>query len=252
MRYFLFAVLTVVTSLFFSGCAKNHADLAAISLTALPINPVPGTQVTFLATFANYGNDDAGACTWTVNELTVNGATVFGAVSGSLPALAQGASTTVSFTITQATAVAHSYQIIANSDNVVDESTYKNNSVALAMTWALPFDLQVAPLTVLPASPMVLQPMTLTASVTNAAGSPGTATGVTWSVTRDGVVNYVTGILPVAAPGAVLSVPVSLPAEAVSGVHTYQFIIDPGLKSTDTDITNNSQSIIVTVLPLAG
>lgn len=252
MRYSLFALLTLMTSLSLTGCAKSQADLAGISLTALPINPLPGTQVTFAATFANTGDSDAPACRWTVNELTLKSATAFGVVSGSLPALAQGASATVSFTITQDTAVAHTYQVIANSDNVVDESSYKNNTVALAVTWALPFDLQVAPLTVEPAGPRVLQPIILTASITNAAGSPGKASGVTWSVTRDTVANYMTGVLADIEPGAVLSVPVTLPAEAVSGDHIYQFIIDPGLKSTDSDLTNNSQSITVTILPLAG
>ena len=252
MRYPLFALLTLATSLFLTSCAKHHADLAALSLSGLPINPVPGSTVNFVATIANYGDADAPACTWTVNELTANGATVFSVVSGSVPALAHGASTTVSFIITQTTAVAHTYQIIVNSDNTVDESTYKNNSVALAVTWALPFDLQLAPLTVAPASPVALQAFTLTASVTNDASSPGTATGVTWSITRDGVAGYLSGVLADMSPGAVLSVPVSMPVEAVAGDHTYQFIIDPGLKSTDTDVTNNTQSITVTVLPISG
>jgi subtilase family serine protease len=250
MRYYLFALLILTVAMVVSGCSKEVADLTITSFTATPANSLPGTPVTLVAVVKNQGDTDAGGCAWSVNELTSGSATNFATASGTIPALAQGGSTTISFMITRTTAVAHTYQFIANSDNSAQESDYGNDSRSTLVTWSLPFDLQLAPLTLSPAAPTILQTLTLTASVTNAAASPGTAHNVTWSVTRDGVANYVTGVLSDIAPGGVLSVPVTLPPETVAGDHTYQFIIDPNTTSTDSNASNNTRSITITVLPL--
>jgi subtilase family serine protease len=252
MRYYLRALLVLTLAMVITGCGKDAPDLVITSFTATPGNSLPGTEVSFAAVLKNEGNADAGGCAWSVNELTSGSATSFDIVSGVIPALAQGGSTTIAFKLTRTTAVAHTYQFIVNSDSRSDESDFGNNARSILVTWSQPFDLGLAPLTFAPASPVIMQPLTLNASVTNAADSPGTAHNVAWSVTRDGVANYMTGILADIAPGAALSVPVILPEETVAGDHTYQFIIDPNTTSTDSNLSNNSQAITVTVLPFAG
>lgn len=231
---------------FLVGCTKDFPDLATGAITATPINPQPGTTVSISLTVTNFGDAGAGPCTWSVNRDGVQGFT-----GGDLPGLAHAQSTTITFPVTEIEASTHTYQVIVNYNNAVDESNYADNSAVILVTWALPIDLQAAPLTLTPTTPTSGLPLTLNTTVTNAATAPGTATNVTWSVTRDGIPKYAVGVIPTLAPGSSIAVPATLPTET-AGPHTYDFIIDPDLKSTDSDRTNNTQSITVTVAPISG
>ena len=229
-----------------AGCKKDFPDLATSSITATPINPLPGATVSVSVKVTNFGGESASPCTWSV---TRDG--VFNFTGGTVPGLAPSESTTIAFPVTETEAATHTYQIIVNANNVVDESNYADNSATIRVTWALSIDLQAAPLTLSPVAPTSALPVTLNATVTNAATAPGTAAGVTWSVTRDGIPKYAVGVIPNLAPGASIAVPATLPAQTV-GPHTYDFIIDPDGRSTDSDRSNNIQSITVTVTPIGG
>jgi len=228
------------------GCTKEKPDLATSAAAAVPLNPLPGASVTITVLVTNVGDDGSAGCAWTVNRDGVPGLT-----GGSLSALAPGASEPLTFSVTETEASTHVYQFIANVDNAADESSFGNNSATVTVTWALPIDLQAAPLTVDPSAPSILTPITLMTLVTNAATAPGTATGVTWSVTIDGVAKSAVGVVPTLAPGASIAVPMALPIQSV-GPHTFDVIIDPDGKSTDSDRSNNTQSISVIVAPVSG
>lgn len=228
------------------GCTKDFPNLVTRSITATPINPQPGTTVSISVTVINTGDSGAGPCTWSVNRDGIHGF-----AGGDIPALASAESYTITFPVTETEVTTHNYQVIANANNAVDESSYADNASSILVIWTLPIELQAGPLTLDPTTPINGLPLTLNTTVTNAASAPGTATGVTWSVTRDGIPKYAVGVIPTLAPGASIVVPATLPSQTV-GPHTYDFIIDPDGRSTDSDRSNNTQSITVTVAPISG
>ena len=231
---------------FLAGCKRELADLSTSAIAATPINPQPGATVSISMQVTNFGESGAGPSTWSVNRDGVQGF-----AGGDLPALSSGQSTTIVFPVTEVAAASRVYQVIVNANNAIEEANYADNSASIRVTWALPIDLQAGPLTSTPTAPSAGLPVTLTTTVTNAVTAPGTATGVSWSVTRDGIVKYVTGVIPTLAPGASIAVPVTLPVEN-AGTHNYDFIIDPDGTSTDSDRINNIQSITLTVTPISG
>ncbi len=244
MRRLLFAAFAVVVVL--AGCSKDEADLAVGVVTVVPKNPQPGNTVTVTLPVRNDGAADAEGCSWTVNRDGVRGF-----ANGTLPALGQGASGTVSFPVTESDAGSHTYLIIVNSDNVFSESNLGNNSTTVLLTYSLPIDLQLAALTFAPAAPTTITPITLTAAVTNAASAPGTAANIRWRIRRDGIDSYAAGVVPTLAPGATDTISVALPLQT-AGSHTYELTIDPDGFSTDTDLTNNVQTLTVVVAPISG
>lgn len=244
MRRLLPAVFAAAALL--AGCTKDEPDLAVGTITATPVNPQPGDTITITLPVTNRGATGAGGSTWSVNRDSVHGF-----ATGTLPALDQGASATISFPVTETDAGSHTYQVIANVGNDFSEEDFGNNSASVVVTFALPIDLQAAPLTVDPVAPTTATPITITSLLTNAASAPGTATAVVWRVQRDGVDNYTSGIIPTLAPGAAIAVPFTVPLETV-GTHTYIFTIDPDGRSTDTDRSSNVQTITVTVAAVSG
>lgn len=236
----------LVPALLLAGCnEKKQADLEATAITGLPVNPIPGDTVMVSVTVTNSGDKKAERFAWTVNRDTS-----YGFAGGSIDSLGAGKSKTFSFPVTEAEAGGHTYRIIVNSDNAVDESDYGNNDTTIGIAFALPFDLQVDPLTVAPVAPTTLDTITVTAQVTNSATAEGSASGAVWRVMRDGVDSFASGIVPTLAPGAAADVAFTVPFET-AGSHTYVFTIDPDGVSTDTDASNNSQSTTVTVVAAA-
>lgn len=239
-------VFLLLPALLLGGCNnKKQADIETIAITGTPVNPTPGATVTVTVTVKNTGNKKAGRFAWTVNRDDA-----YGFAGGVIGSLSAGASTTLSFPVTEAAAGGHSYKVIVNSDNGVSESDYSNNSDTIGITFALPFDLQVDPLTVAPGAPTTLDTVIVTAHVVNSASSAGSATGAVWRVQRDGVDRFASGTVPTLAPGASADVAFSVPFET-AGTHTYVFTIDPDGVSTDTDASNNSRSTTITVAAAA-
>lgn len=237
------AASILVPALLLGGCKeKKQADLETTGITGLPVNPTPGGTVTVTVTVRNIGDKKAGSFAWTVNRDSS-----FGFAGGTIASLGAGKSTALSFPVTEAEAGGHTYRVIVNSDNAVEESDYGNNDTTIGITFALPFDLQVDPLTVAPATPTTLDTITITAHVTNAASAEGSASGAVWRVQRDGVDRFASGTVPTLAPGASADVPFTVPFET-AGSHTYVFTIDPDGVSTDSDAGNNSRSTTVTVV----
>ena len=240
------ALSVILPVLLLAGCNnKKQADIETVGITGTPVNPTPGTTVTVTVTVKNTGNKNAGSFAWAVNRDDV-----YGFAGGTIASLSKGETTTLSFPVTETVAGSHSYKVIVNSDNGVSEYDYGNNSDTIGINFALPFDLQVDPLTVVPAAPTTLDTIAITAHVTNAASAAGSAINAIWRVQRDGVDGFASGIVPTLAPGASADVPFSVPFET-AGAHTYVFTIDPDGVSTDSDASNNSQSTTVTVIAAA-
>jgi subtilase family serine protease len=245
-------VLASILACCLSGCGTQNTatmDLAfASGVTYSPSSPSPGQAVT--VTFSVFNGDTTGATAtnvaWRVARDNVDGF-----ASGSIASIPAGTSVTQTFSVQESSGT-HSYAVIIDPDDAIAESNEDNNVQVITITWG-----GVAPppgvdlyfpvaATTTPSSPSGGTTYTLAFTVGNQSGDASTATNIGWSLTRDGVPGYRSGTIPSLGPNT--STVVSIDLTDPTGSHTYELILDPGNTITESNETNNTQSVGVAVM----
>lgn len=247
MRLCCLLVLTGPLLFLLAGCNGNkQVDLAIVSgPVATPTIPMPGDTTTVTTIVENVGDSDAGGFDWAVRRDATNNW-----LTGHIDGLAVNQQATITFTATDPALGYHAYQVIFNSSGSFRESDLTNNIASVTLGQAI--DLQISGSPVLtPASPTTSDALTLTAVVQSATTSAITIAGVGWAVTRDGVADYVTDLLPTLAPGGSTTLSIVLPADT-AGSHVFGLVIDEAAAYNDSDRTSNSATAGVVVAPAGG
>lgn len=255
-------VISLPIALLLTGCRQDSKpDIEAGSLAVAPAAPVPTVQAVVSLPVSNTGDKDAGEFAWTVRR---DGAYNF--ATGTVPGLAQGASTVISFTVLEATASTHTYQVILNSNNNFQESNLENNTATAAIGFGpTAVDPQVTALVMTtpnPGPPFAADSVVLTATVVSPLTAINTVTDLQWTVTGVAVLNFdPTQTIPTAPiSGVILSIVPGGSASPTIGVgqldplysYTFTFTVTPGITNTDTDTTNNAATTpIIAPLPAA-
>ena len=134
MRLTLLSLLAV-TGCLLAGCNTNTNYQPDVTITGAPTitpaTPVAGDTVTFTVPISNTGSADAAAFNYTVNRDGIADALTGSASTG----LAQGASSTFTFTATESTSGDHTYIILINPSGGITESNYQNNSKTITVSF---------------------------------------------------------------------------------------------------------------------
>ncbi|MEU4832167.1 CARDB domain-containing protein [Streptosporangium sp. NPDC023615] len=224
------------------GTPAPNPDLTVTNLSWTPAAPTETGAITLSATVRNAGNAASPADSVTLSLAGTQVATV------AIPALAAGASATVTQNI--GTRGAGSYAVVArvDADNTVAERNEDNNTLTasspLVVTEAPGPDLQVLGITSNPANPAVGASVTFTVAVRNRGSAATGAATVTRLTAGSTTLNTTT---PSIAAGATANVAVSGSWTAVSGGATLTATADATNTVTETNETNNtfSQAIVV-------
>ncbi len=102
--------------------------------------------------------------------------------------------------------------------------------------------------TVSPASPVAAQNYAVSFNLENADEQHSTLRNVQWTVARNGTANAYSGVIP-----ALVShqpVPIALTDHQVPGTYTYTVVLDPNNQILEINKSNNTATIVVTVVPL--
>ncbi|MFC6080401.1 CARDB domain-containing protein [Sphaerisporangium aureirubrum] len=224
------------------GVPAPNPDLTVTALTWSPASPIETSAITLSATVRNAGN--AASAADTVNLYLA------GALAGTaaVPALAAGATATVTHNV--GTRAAGTYPVSArvDEDNTVFEQNETNNSFtaasSLVVSEAPGPDLQVLGITSNPQNPAVGAAVTFTVAVNNRGTSATGATTVTRVVVGGTTLNGSTASI---AAGATVNVAVSGSWTATSGGATITATADATNAVTETNENNNSLSRSIVV-----
>ncbi|MFI6485671.1 CARDB domain-containing protein [Nonomuraea sp. NPDC050663] len=221
------------------GTPAPNPDLTVTDLSWTPATPSETQAITLSATVRNAGTaaSPADNLTFTV------GGTPAGTVA--VPALAAGATTTVTQNIGTRGQGTHQVTATADPDNTLVEQSETNNAASgsLTVSQAPGPDLQVTGITTTPPNPAVGAPVSFTVAVNNRGISPAPA-----SVTRVTVGSAtLNGNAPAIAAGATANVAISGTWTATSGGATILAAADATNVVAETNETNNTrtQSIVV-------
>ncbi|MEU4405682.1 CARDB domain-containing protein [Streptosporangium sp. NPDC023963] len=224
------------------GVPAPNPDLTVTNLSWTPASPSEAGAITLSATVRNAGN--AASPADSVN-LNLDG-TLAGTVA--VPALAAGATATVTHNIGTRGEGSYTVSARVDADNTVFEQNEGNNTLTasspLVVSQAPGPDLQVLGVTSSPQNPAVGAPVTFTVAVRNR----GTAASGTTTVTRVAVGGTtLNGNTASIAAGATANVAVSGSWTATSGGATITATADATNTVTETNENNNtfSQSIVV-------
>ncbi|MFC1660565.1 CARDB domain-containing protein [Gemmatimonadota bacterium] len=149
-------------------------DLVVSSLTHSPADPIDGDAVTITAVVENIGGTGAGASTLDINTTPRGG----GSTSGNwiaVPALAPGATETVTQTLTSFYVDTWDVEATADVEGQVTEDNEDNNQATDQFTVSELPDLVVSSLTNSPLNPTTSDVVTITSVVRNDGGSPAGA-----------------------------------------------------------------------------
>ncbi len=248
----LLLIACALISLIFAGCGNDDVeidrskqpDLAfASAITYNPPSPTASDIVTVTATISNIGGVDAGGFRWDAARDGISGFR-----SGTVAALASGASTTISFTMQETGGGTHTYRVVLDADSVVHEADETNNQRSLTLSYSgSATDLQIAAISVIaPETPTTTDDITL--QVTYAA-SGTSASNVPWRISRDGVDGFASGVISTLEPGSPVTVTTDIHTET-SGTHTYRATIDPDATILDDNRGNNTAEVSITVAPV--
>ncbi|MBB5084001.1 CARDB domain-containing protein [Nonomuraea endophytica] len=221
------------------GTPAPNPDLTVTDLSWTPASPSETQAITLSATVRNAGNAAAPA-----DNLGFSvGGTPAGTVA--VPALAAGATATVTQNI--GTRGQGTYQVTATADpdNTLVEQSESNNSASATLTvgQAPGPDLQVTGITTSPANPAVGAPVSFTVAVNNR-GTGAAAASVTRVTVGSTTLNGNAGTI---AAGATANVSISGTWTATSGGATILATADATNVVAETNEGNNTrtQSIVV-------
>jgi subtilase family serine protease len=219
------------------------ADLVVTNLTYTPASPVTGDVVTFTATLKNQGTA-AGAPG--VVSFKMDGTQV-SASANNTTALAAGATTTVTGTWTASGVGSHTATATVDNANTTTEGNETNNtySATLTVNPKPGIDLVVTDITWSPSYITAGNAVTFSAVVKNQGTTAGTAGTIVFKVNGAQVasVNSSTSI----AAGSTITVNGSGSWTAASGTHTITATADNANTIAETDETNNSYSLNMSV-----
>lgn len=238
--------------LLLTGCPQDSKpDIEAGTLSVQPAAPTPTVPGVVSLPVTNSGDKNAGTFAWTVRR---DGAYDF--ATGTVPGLAEGASTTISFTVLEPIASTHTYQVILNSNNDFEESDLENNTATAAIGFSpTAVDPQVTSLLVttpLTGEPRSTDPVALTATVISPLTALNTVTDLQWTLTGRAVLKSdplqvdptptKSGVIASLVPGATESPIIVVGPLDPLHEYTYTFTISTGITNTDTDTINNAAS----------
>ncbi|GAB3889671.1 CARDB domain-containing protein [Kibdelosporangium lantanae] len=223
------------------GTAAPNPDLTVSAVTWTPANPIETDRITVRATVNNIGTANAGASSANIS--------VGGLVAGNVPvpAIAAGASTTVSLDVGTRPTGSYSVSAAADPTNAVVEQNDNNNSLTastqLVVAQAPGPDLQVTGITSNPANPAVGAPVTFTVAVNNR-GTTASGASVTRVTVGSTTLNTNT---PAVNAGQTLQVASTGSWTATNGGATITATADATNTVAETNENNNSlsQSIVV-------
>jgi subtilase family serine protease len=215
----------------------TQPDLIVDSLMHSPLNPTTADTITIRAVVKNIGSGSAAASTLKIGTETY-----------SIPALAAGASSTMSRTVGPLSAQEWSVTATADLNNVVAELNESNNTLTDSWTVTEPSgaDLVVSTLTHSPANPTTADRITVTAVVRNSGGADAVAS--TLSLSAGG--STTTHSIPVLAAGATSTVTRSV-GPLTAGTYTFSATADVNGTVAESNESNNvkTDSFAVTGLP---
>lgn len=220
-------------------------DLIVTDITYSPASPVSGNAVTFSAVVKNQGTA-AGAAGIVVFK--VDGTQVAAAANSTM-SLAAGAALTVTATGTwSATVGSHSISATVDSSNTILEGNETNNTYVedLTVNPQPGIDLVVTDITWSPSYITAGNPVTFSAVVKNQGTLPGAAGIVAFKVDGTQVAVSANSTASIAA-GSILTITASSAWAAVGGAHSISATVDNSNTTTETDETNNSYGVNMTV-----
>ncbi|MFC3455630.1 CARDB domain-containing protein [Amycolatopsis speibonae] len=219
-----------------TGTPAPNPDLVVTGTTWTPANPTETSQLAVSATVKNAGTANAGATTVNVSL----GGTVVG--EAAVPALAAGASATV--TVNAGTRPQGTYSVAASADpaNTVAEQNETNNTftspTSLVIAQSPGPDLEVTGITSNPPNPAVGSAVSFTVAVHNR-GTSGAGASVTRLVVGGATLTGATGAIEA---GVTANVAISGTWTAANGGATLTATADATGTVTETNEANNSLS----------
>lgn len=219
-------------------------DLVVTNLTYTPATPQTGNAVNFTATIKNQGTA-AGAPG--VVAFAVDGTKVSETINNT-SALAAGATTVVNGSWNTAVAGNHSVTATADNENITAEGNETNNtySVNLSVNPTPGIDFVVSSISWTPSYVTAGNKVTFSAVVKNQGTIAGAVGNVAFKVDGTQVAVSADSTTQVAAESTLL-ITASGTWTAEGGAHTINAVADSNNTTTETDETNNSYSINLTV-----
>lgn len=214
-------------------------DLVVDSLTANPAGPTTADTITVTAVVRNIGAAAAGASTL---RLRVGAADT----DHGIPALASGATATVTRTVGPLAAATYALLGWADDDKALEESDETNNFWTGSFAVTALSDLIIQSLTYTPAAPTMATPITVTIVVKNQGGGPAAASTMRFYYHDE---NYLYSSIPALAPGATETV-IQFMGLMPSFSSSFIAWADYTNAVAESDESNNSKSTSITVAPL--
>ncbi len=215
-------------------------DLIVYSLTHSPANPTNLNTITVTAVVKNVGAAQAGASTLRLRVASAD-------TTHAIPALAVGATATVTRTVGSLAAATYVATAWADDNNVIAESRETNNSLEDSFVVTGP-DLIVYSLTHSPASPTTLNTITVTAVVKNVGAAQAGAS--TLSLKGGWESTPTTHAIPALAVGATSTVTRTVgPLAAASYVVTAQADVNGAVAESNETNNVKTDSFLVIVPP---
>lgn len=219
-------------------------DLVVTNLTYTPASPVTGDTVSFTATVKNQGTA-AGAPG--IVAFAVDGTQV-SATSNDTTALAVGATKTVTGSWTASGVGSHTATATVDNANTTTEGNETNNtySTSLSVSPKPGIDLVVTDITWSPSYVTAGNAVTFSAVVKNQGTQAGAAGIVAFKVDGTQVAVSANSTTSIAA-GSTLTIAANSTWAAAGGSHSITATADNSNTTTETDETNNSYSVNMTV-----
>ncbi len=221
-------------------------DLIVTDVTYAPASPVAGDPVNFTAVVRNQGTAPGAAG---IVAFKIDGAQV-AASANNTGSIAPGATLVINGTAPwTATAGSHSLSATADSSNTTAEGNETNNTYVTNMTVSPKpgIDLVITNITWTPSSPSAGNSISFSAVVNNQGTVAGTAGIVTFRVDGTQVAASLNSTVPIPAASSI-TVNASGAWTAAGGTHTVTATADSGNTTAETDETNNSYSVNMTVI----
>ncbi|MBL4931851.1 CARDB domain-containing protein [Clostridium paridis] len=220
------------------------ADLVVTNLTCTPNSPVIGDTVNFTATIKNQGNA-AGAPG--IVSFKVDG-TQISASANDTTSLAVGATKTVTGTWSASGVGSHSVTATVDNSNITTEGNEANNTynLNLSVNPKSGIDLVVTDITWSPSYVTAGSPVTFSATVKNQGTIAGAAGVVSFKVDGTQVVASSNSTASLTA-GSTLTLTATGTWATTSGAHSISATVDNNNTTTETDETNNTYNVNMSV-----
>lgn len=239
-----------------AGCESSTTDtsgsttgvnlhITSSALSFLPGLPVKGTTATVTATVTNTGTVASTATTWTYS---FGGSTT----SATLPAIAAGGSTTLTFNVTNASATTLTATVTLDPTGAINETSETDNSAGVAITWSNSSErnIGITSTNVTPTTQSVGTDVTATVTFTyadsNISGG-ASVTSVLWRLIRvddDSVVGSGTKTVYINGADATITVPFS--ESGAQNSKQYRLILDPDNTVSESAEDDNEYYFTVT------